>query len=442
MQFVRNYRAVHTEVNWEQLQNETVLVIPLLSDFNLHRCLNRISVIYIKSYISDLEYIVSCHHNDLDKCGIKWIQEVQWPPKSIILNSEYIDIDGIELNLINWIKNGGPFKADLTNKILKYTYWYRNRKNVVDSVPIVALAEYFQQIYEKSITLLNKSRDILINQQESLHFYNDVILRNFKRIENNGIPTNRQVLKQFHNRSDSKLYTHYNVYTATGRPSNAFGGINFAALNKSSGVRGIIERGNVNKLLVEFDYDSYHIRLVSKLLNYELPTANLHDYFGRMYFNTPVLTSEQYEESKGITFQMLYGYGRDEYDHIEFFKAVNEYKNRLWNIYISNGFIELPISKRRLNINNSATKDKNVLFNYLAQAYETELNGTVINKILDYLCTKNSNLILYTYDSFLFELSLDDGKIINNIKDILTENGMPVTLKIGDNYNNMKDRSI
>ena len=32
-------------------------------------------------------------------------------------------------------------------------------------------------------------------------------------------------------------YTEYNLYTSTGRPSNKFGGVNFAALNKEDGSR-------------------------------------------------------------------------------------------------------------------------------------------------------------------------------------------------------------
>ena len=35
------------------------------------------------------------------------------------------------------------------------------------------------------------------------------------------------------------LYTEYNPYTVTSRPSNRFGGINFSALNKKDGTREV-----------------------------------------------------------------------------------------------------------------------------------------------------------------------------------------------------------
>ena len=36
---------------------------------------------------------------------------------------------------------------------------------------------------------------------------------------------------------DGMFYSEYNLFTSTGRPSNRFGGINFAALNKKDGSR-------------------------------------------------------------------------------------------------------------------------------------------------------------------------------------------------------------
>ena len=36
---------------------------------------------------------------------------------------------------------------------------------------------------------------------------------------------------------DGLVYSEYNPYTTTGRPSNRFGGTNFAALNKTDGSR-------------------------------------------------------------------------------------------------------------------------------------------------------------------------------------------------------------
>ncbi|MEG7727163.1 hypothetical protein U2063_15360, partial [Listeria monocytogenes] len=63
-----------------------------------------------------------------------------------------------------------------------------------------------------------------------------------------------------------KVYTHYNINTATGRPSNAYGGINFGAMNKSDDSRSFIIPEN--DFLVEFDYHSYHPKMLANLVEY------------------------------------------------------------------------------------------------------------------------------------------------------------------------------
>ena len=49
-------------------------------------------------------------------------------------------------------------------------------------------------------------------------------------------------------------------------------------------------------------------------------------------------------------------------------------------------------------------------------------------------------MILYTYDSFLFDLDRSEGlKTILQIKEILQDNKFPVKVKAGLNYGSMQD---
>ena len=51
---------------------------------------------------------------------------------------------------------------------------------------------------------------------------------------------------------------------------------------------------------------------------------------------------------------------------------------------------------------------------------ETELNVKKILKVQDYLLNKNTKLVLYGYDSFLFDFSKQDGvETLKEIKRIL-----------------------
>ena len=84
--------------------------------------------------------------------------------------------------------------------------------------------------------------------------------------------------------------------------------------------------------------------------------------------------------------------------------------------------------------------NKNKLFNYLIQAYETESNIKTIIELKHYLLQKKTKLVLYGYDSFLFDLSQEDGaETLTDIKSILEENKHYTKSKMGLNYGEMKD---
>ena len=68
--------------------------------------------------------------------------------------------------------------------------------------------------------------------------------------------------------------------TTTGRPSNSFGTVNFAALPPEKRKAFIPE----NDYLVEFDFDAYHLRLIGNLVGFDFNSGNwegtsVHEYF-------------------------------------------------------------------------------------------------------------------------------------------------------------------
>ena len=51
-------------------------------------------------------------------------------------------------------------------------------------------------------------------------------------------------------------------------------------------------------------------------------------------------------------------------------------------------------------------------------------------------------MILYTYDSFLFDFNINDGaSTLKKIKNKLEDSNFPVKVKAGVNYHTMKDIS-
>jgi len=245
-------------------------------------------------------------------------------------------------------------------------------------------------------------------------------------------------IKSLHKVEQSGLWTEsgmewseYNPYTLTSRPSNKFGGINYAALNKDDGSRDrFISRFDGGKL-VQFDYDGYHPRIIGKMVGEPIPMdTSAHQSLADMY-------EVSYEESKGITFRQLYGGVQDEYLHIPLFKKVSHKVDKLWMEFNRNGFIQTPMG-RKLSKENLKDMNANKVFNYLLQATETELNMMILSKVMGYLEEKQSKMILYTYDSYLLDMHPDELSVISDLKILIEGNGFPTKVEAGIRYSNME----
>jgi len=219
------------------------------------------------------------------------------------------------------------------------------------------------------------------------------------------------------------VFTEYNPYTLTSRPSNRHGGVNYGALNKSDGTREIFVPRE-NTMFLQFDYDAYHVRIIGDLIKYELPTTSAHQWLADQY-------GCGYAESKGITFQLLYGGINDEARKIPFFEQTDIFIQTLYNQALIDGYITTS-KGRKIMLNWIENHNAQKVFNYLLQATETELNIEIIKKLHD---SGFYQMILYTYDSFLFEYQLstttDKAK---QIKTILESFGFPVKASWGSDY--------
>jgi hypothetical protein len=274
---------------------------------------------------------------------------------------------------------------------------------------------------------------------ESYKQFNTHYPKIFADIESNGMQvTNSFKMKELI--TNNKVYSNYHYHTTTGRPSNAFRGFNFAAMNKQDGTRDSFCSRFENGALVEFDFDAYHVRLIAQLIGYKLPTGSIHTYFGKFYFGTETLTSDQYEQSKQITFRLLYGHIEKEFLKIPFFNEVNEFVYSLWNEWKRNGYIKTPILKRVLSKDNLSNMNQNKLFNYYLQALETEFTVNRLNQLSYLLKEYKTCIILYTYDSVLFDVPIHEAKqILPNIKSCLEGENFPVKCKVGNIYSKMND---
>jgi len=404
----------------EKYEHLDSIIVPIFSDVNLHPLKNKLSLIYIK-LIGGTDYILPFNHNEtvLDEpiCSLDKLhsdtKKYTYDKKKLnhIIKLENV----VDVNLIHYLDNGIPLDISELGTPIYNFYLSRlyNIKNLNESIPILKHLEYCRKLAQ------------LLRTEKSAPFqpYNDEAIDILTRLEHSGINFNNAI-----------EYTEYNMFTSTGRPSSRFGGINFAALNKEDGSRKAITSRFDNGLLVEYDFDAFHPRLIADIIGYEFPKTSVHEYLGRQY-------KVGYNKSKAMTFRYLYGgipYNIKK--SIPFFGKVDEYIQELWREYKRNDFIKSYIYSKKIYKKNMDDMNANRLFNWGIQLLETETNWKMLSKLLPFLDGKESKLILYGYDSFLIDIKKSDGlHIIKEMKAIIEQNGKyPTKIKFGKNYHEMK----
>jgi len=285
-------------------------------------------------------------------------------------------------------------------------------------VPITKHYEVCEQIYDD----LEHRINTVVNP-----FYNDRATLVFNAIERNGIKINKNEFeKHFHETEDEFIYTQYNFKTLTTRPSNKFNGVNYAALNKENGCReSFIPR---NDVFFEFDISAYHPTLSARLVGYDFGKGDIHENFAKMY-------NVDYAKAKELTFKQLYGGVFDNYKDLPFFKATSEYIRTNWEKYQAEGKLICPISNYEFVNDELENMNPQKLFNYVLQNMETSVNVEILYRILNILKGKNTKLVLYTYDSFLFDVDNNEIEVLEQIKEVFNKLKLQIKSKHGLNYN-------
>ena len=397
----------------QHIQTKPFVLLQIYSDVKAHPQENRVSCYYVD--FQDEQYIVPIHHTEKYQDEIQMIETEQTifvqDLKQYHHNTLVFGKDIRDMNWSYYLQHNKPYDSEqhLTSAHHHYNRLHHDKKDVNDLIPLVKHLEYFQPI----------AQDLFNSYTEQ----DQTLLTNLYQIERNGLKTYEKI-----------IYSEYNPYTSTGRPSNRFGGMNFAALNKSDGSRKqFISRFN-NGVLVEMDFDAYHLRLIGEIIGYQFPPGSVHEHMGKLY-------GLPYDEAKALSFKYLYGGITDEVSDNPFFSKVNDYIKLLWQDYITNNFVESYIYNRKIYRKNLQDMNPNKLFNYMIQLMETENNVKILNELQPKLQQYNSKLVLYNYDAFLFDFNPEEGlDFLNVVKQTIESGGTyPVKISKGVNYHDMQD---
>jgi effector-binding domain-containing protein len=401
--------------------SEDSILVPITQDSNKHSVSDELSLLYVKLFNGN-EYILPFNHSETLNIEIPNLEsntkKYTYDRKKL---NHFIKLnDVIDINLLHYLVTSIPLYIDDidTNAHHFFNMRYYKRNNINNIIPVLKHLEKCREIASILKDTIEKY-EAYVNLS-----YNNEVLDNLNYIESNGLQT-----------VDGMVYSEYNIYTSTGRPSNRFGGTNFAALNKTDGSRKPYVSRFKNGVLVEMDYDAYHLRLIADKIDYDLPSGSVHEHMAKFY-------GVDYEEAKKLSFQYLYGFiPQDVIQMNPYFSRVHDYIEDLWKEYNLKEFIVSDIYNRRLYKKNLSDMNANKLFNYTIQLMETENNMRVLTKLIPEIKDYKSKLILYSYDSFLLDYNMEDGlDYLKKVKGILEQDGKyPVKVSWGLNYHEMKD---
>jgi len=395
---------------------------------NYHPAIADVSLVYVKPFDSK-GYIFCIKHSE--SLSLKW-QSI----KKYLSEKELYAIDAkftkyflsgkIQDATFNHISHGNgrfDFSGCEPSIITDFYHEHGSLKNINELIPISKHYEYCENIYEIVKPYLIKNTEF---EQKATEV--------FFKIEREGIKLDKECFIKHHENhitphfsvKQGNAYTSYNLYTLTGRPSNAFNSINYAALNKENGERAcFIPR---NDIFIEFDFNGYHPRLLGTLTDYEFDrNTNVYEQIGE------ILKTKDISKVKETTFQNLYGGIRSELQNKPFFKNIQMLTDDLWDTIQYSGYIDTPSGKRFRSKDIENPTPQKVL-NYYIQNFETSQNVLQLYSIFNDFRPLKSRILLYTYDSILVDTSREETE---KIKQIIAKLQYPVRIKSGNNYNEL-----
>ena len=396
-------------------------IIPIWNDLEKHPMNNELSFLFIR--LGNTDFILIYNHIDGKSQQIDLSTSTQ--PKWVLNKKGLLQMDTNIQNLFD-ISTHTFFEEskllELKNEEKQFINHYSRmgiRDNLGKIAPLMKWGEHLKSFVD-SLTLPTPTPSWMNN--DVIPLLSDIERFGVRVDEKKFIDRWPQATKHL---KDTTLYTEYNPYTITSRPSNRYGGINFSALNKKDGTRDVFIPKE-NSIFLQMDYDAYHPRIIGKLIDYELPKTSVHQWLADQY-------GVAYDESKGITFQLLYGGIPEEFDEIPYYKGVREFIEKLWSKSSKVGYLQTQ--HRRIPLSSIEGVNPQKLFNYLLQATETELNMGIMKKVVEFIKQTKIELTLYTYDSFLFSYPLDTPKEdAKKLKEIIESFGFPIKADWGTDY--------
>jgi hypothetical protein len=348
------------------------------------------------------------------------LADIQLHPKSLVLNKKamlYLGMtSGIDLNSFMQYYVDDPIKIQdfYTKTIEHYLHHLHSSSNVSKIIPLSKWIEFCKNV----VGVIGRYFKPDMISDKCVAYCEDYT-NVFYQIEKSDVPFN-----------DELRHQNYFWYTTTSRPSNAWNSFNFSALNKSDGTRNHIHTRFDGGKLVQFDYDAFHIKLLAKILEYKF---DRHPY---LQLKDELNLSDDYSHIKTRVFQNIYGGISDDFLSHPFFQSIQAIIDELYDQYTTQGYVESWFYGKRFRDIEGVSPNK--LFNYFLQSLETEYNVKKIGEILKVLSGKQTKLVLYLYDAFVFDVHPEEEYLIPTLQRLFETDNMTVKVASGTNFGDIE----
>lgn len=444
----RKFLAENNNADW------IVHVVP--SDEGVHSCASRASVLFIRNISTSTTYYFSlCHPDSIPSVNPNVVLDVlnhtknrKWALDKKAFEQLIPFANVLDGNLAGYLTDNSLLELSdydtIAHKMIRR--FGQNHRRINQAVPILKLKEAFDDMADDLENVIEK-----FQLDEPFLRFNELIIKTLGDVEQQGIFVDRLKFKEHFDvdcDTSGLVYSQYNVYTATGRPSNRYGGVNYAALNQNDGSRSCFRSrfGHDGKIVV-VDYTAFHPRIISTLTHYPIPvTVDIYEYLAKLYFQKREVDETDISNAKQLTFRQLYGGVEEKYAHIKYLANLKSFINEQWDLFQQNGYVETPLFKRKITSHHITDPNPSKVFNYILQAVEGEIAIPRVRKVLNYLGEHNrkTKAILYTYDSMIYDFHKDDGfETLQEIRSIMSMNGVfSMKTYVGETYQDVKLVSI
>lgn len=347
-----------------------------------------------------------------------------------------------DANLVSWMQTNEIFEITEYETPAHYLIQKNaagyDRLNLV--IPLMKHKEAFEELAEDFTNLLK-------GYEPDLTFtrFNDLIIGTLGELEKQGIFVDREMFKERFDIDPGYggiVRSQYNPYTATGRPSNHYEGVNYAALNNTDGTRKCFRsRYGKDGCMVVLDYTAFHPRIISRLTKYDVSiTTDIYEYLAKLYFHKKTVDETDIANAKTLTFRQVYGGVEDKYAHIKWLGNLKFFIDEQWEHFQSKGYVLTPFFKRRITSKHISDPNPPKVFNYILQAVEGELSIPKVKAVLDYLGGMQTKAILYVYDAIVLDFYKPEGMgVIKDIQTIMSFEGrFPMKAYMGETYQDVK----